>query len=93
MVVGLAVRHEYYGVKDEEGRLLLYVNSYIPSLLQMLPLETSLSFNSPFRCKYDNNKDLFCFVIVFSCWLSTEKGVIWAFAAPVLGIIAVRAYS
>ena len=27
VVIGLAVRHEYYGVKDGEGHLLLYVRS------------------------------------------------------------------
>ena len=25
------------------------------------------------------------------CWISTEKGLIWAFAGPVLGVIAVSA--
>ena len=26
---------------------------------------------------------------IYSCWLSTEKGVIWAFVAPMLAIITV----
>jgi hypothetical protein len=30
-------------------------------------------------------------VILFSrCWLSIEKGLIWAFVAPVLGVVLVR---
>ena len=67
MVVGLAVRHEYYGVKDEEGRLLLYVKSYIPSLMHMLPLKPHSVCNSTFM--YDN-----IFPFLFCCCIYLAAG-------------------
>ena len=35
------------------------------------------------HCKY-------VYVHVFSCWLSIDKGVIWAFLGPMLAIVIVR---
>ena len=29
--------------------------------------------------------------LILSCWLSTEKGLIWAFLGPALGVALVRA--
>ena len=43
-------------------------------------------------CKHNNLCNII-FMCVHSCWIATDDGAIWGFAAPMIAIVIVRLFS